>query len=281
MIPDTIQTARGNFAYFQKGEGPLVLFLHGFPDSPHAFLPIMERAKGYRAVAPFLRGYAPSVLGGPYDIESLALDVRALADALAPGQRLALVGHDWGAAITYVAARVLGPRVTAAVTMSVPHPLTFLRALATNPAQLRRSWYMGFFQLGRLADARVAADNFAFIDRLFAAWSPALREPRLDDVKRALAPGFPAALAYYRSMASPLDRAVARIRNDARVAVPTLHLTGSDDGCIGPEVGRDQHRYFDGPFASEVIEGAGHFLQWERPELVADRALSFIAAHGS
>jgi len=272
MTPSIVETNRGAFAYFARGEGPLVLFLHGFPDSPHAWLPVMERFAGYRCVAPFLRGYSPSVLGGPYDVDSLALDVRALADAFA-ADRFALVGHDWGAVITYAAARSMPTRITAAVALSVPHPLSFLRALATNPAQLRRSWYMAFFQARGVADRMLAANDFAFVERLFAAWSPGLPAPRLDEVKRALTP---AALEYYRAMVSP--RAVARARDASRIAVPLLHLTGRDDGCIGPEVGRDQHRNFEGPFATEVIEGAGHFLQWERPELIAERARSWIAA---
>jgi pimeloyl-ACP methyl ester carboxylesterase len=271
MIPHVAQTSRGSFAYFERGEGPLVLFLHGFPDSPHAWLPVMERFSGYRCIAPFLRGYAPSVLGGPYDLDSLAADVRAIADALS-ADRFALVGHDWGAVITYAAARVMPQRITAAVAMSVPHPLSFVRALASNAAQLRRSWYMAFFQLRGIADRKVAANNYAFIDRLFAAWSPALTNPHLEDVKRALTP---AALEYYRAMVSP--RGVRDARSPIRV--PLLHLTGSDDGCIGPEVGRGQHRYFSGPFASEVLEGAGHFLHWEQPGLIADRARAWITTN--
>jgi pimeloyl-ACP methyl ester carboxylesterase len=260
-----VDTPRGSFSCFSHGEGPLVLFLHGFPDSPHAFVPVMERVTGYRCVAPFLRGYAPSVLEGPYDIDTLAADVRALGDALSPSAPYAIVGHDWGAMIGYLAA---GPRTSALVTMSVPHPSSFARALLVDPAQLRRSWYMAFFQTP-FAERIVKRDDFAFIDRLFRAWSPSLTADTRN-MKDALRPGFPAALEYYRAMPRHLRRRWPRI------ATPTLYMVGRQDGCIGADVGRDQHRYFDGPFAREIVEGAGHFLQWEKPELIADRVASFL-----
>ncbi len=262
-----LDTPRGRFAYFSRGpaEGPLVLFLHGFPDTPHAWLPVMERMAGYRCVAPFLRGYAPSVLEGPFDIDSLAADVRALGDALSPSTPYAIVGHDWGAMLTYLAA---GSRTAAAVTLSVPHPSSFARALLEDPAQLRRSWYMFFFQLP-FAERIVARNDWAFVDRLFRTWSPSLRADTRE-VKQALRP---AALEYYRAM---LRHAA---RKWPRIATPTLYLVGREDGCIGADVGRDQHRYFDGPFARETIEGAGHFLQWEKPELVAELVRGWLAAH--
>lgn len=269
---NTLETPRGRFAHLSHGDGPLCLFLHGFPDSPRAFLPVMERMHGFRCVAPFLRGYAPSITTGPFDVDTLAADVRAIADALSPSQAYAIVGHDWGAMVTYL---VAGPRVSSMVTLSVPHPSSLLRALRSDPAQLRRSWYMAYFQLGRFADRAVARDDYAFIDRLFRAWSPGLTpDPtRMREVKAAIAGGFPAALEYYRAIPANLGRRWPRI------ATPTLYMVGADDGCIGADVGREQHRYFHGPFAREIVEGAGHFLQWERPELIAERARRWIALH--
>lgn len=265
----TVKTPRGEFAYLERGSGRLVLFLHGFPDSPHAFVPVMEQLDGLRCVAPFLRGYGPSVLEGPYDGDSLARDVAAIGDALSPSRPYAVVGHDWGAVIAYVLAETA--RVSAMVTMSVPHPASFLAGLR-HPSQLRRSWYMGFFQLGRIADHIVARNDFAFIDRLYRAWSPSLR-PDLTNVKAALRTGFPAPLEYYRALPRQLGR------NWPRLSVPTLYLVGAEDGCIAPGIGRDQHRFFTATFARELIPHAGHFLQWERPNIIADHVRSWLALH--
>jgi pimeloyl-ACP methyl ester carboxylesterase len=97
----------GGFTALAAGpaDAPLALVLHGFPDAPPTFAPLLGALadRGYRVVAPWLRGYAPSPLAGPYDVDRLADDVLAWADRLSPTQPVALVGHDWGAAVTYVA----------------------------------------------------------------------------------------------------------------------------------------------------------------------------------
>lgn len=280
-----LNTGRGRFACLAAGDpsAPLALFLHGFPDSADAWSPVLERAaaRGYRAVAPFMRGYAPSVIEGPYDADSLADDVLGIADALS-APSFSLCGHDWGAVVSYVVAARFGPRVSSMVTMSVPHPVAFLEDLGKSRAQLARSWYMGFFQIRGVAERVVPRDHFAFVDRLFREWSPGLRvDPEaLDRVKTAIAPGFPAALEYYRALAWPPRDALARIRSvsDRSIETPTLHLTGAADGCIGPDIGRGQRRFFKSAFASEVLPGLGHFLQWESPQMIGERVLSWFDA---
>ena len=94
-------------------------------------------------LAPWLRGYAPSPTAGPFDFASLTSDVLALIDRWSRGRAVELVGHDWGAAITYDACVTAPERIERAVTLAFPHPLTFLSR--PRPAQLRRSWYMGSF----------------------------------------------------------------------------------------------------------------------------------------
>lgn len=107
--PRFLDLARGRFAYLAEGDprDPLVLVLHGFPDTPHGFAPVLARLAraGRFAVAPFLRGYAPSTGEGPFDVDTLADDVLAIAQALAPGAPFSLVGHDWGAIVTYAVLR--------------------------------------------------------------------------------------------------------------------------------------------------------------------------------
>jgi pimeloyl-ACP methyl ester carboxylesterase len=224
-------------------------------------------------IAPWLRGYAPSPLDGPFDLETLVADVVAmLARVDLP---VALVGHDWGAVLTYGACLAAPDRIARAVTFAVPHPLTFLRRLATS-TQALRSWYMAMFALPG-AHRVVAAGDLAFVDRLWRTWSPALT---LDDARRAelhacLAASLPAPLAYYRSIVSPgLARRYAALA--APIRVPLLQLHGADDGCILPPGDRDAHR-FAAPHAYECLSGLGHFLHLEQPEAIAARVAAWLA----
>lgn len=279
-----IATTRiGGFTALAAGDAgaPVVLVLHGFPDTPHTFAPLVEAVAraGYRVVAPWLRGYAPSPLAGPYHLDALAADAVAWADALSPARPVALVGHDWGAAITYAACARAPARFRAAVAMSVPHPAVFVRALAT-PAQLARSWYMLAFQLPGAVRCASLGD-FALVDLLWRTWSPGYRLPAAlrDELHATLRASWPAPLLYYRAMTRPPREAVARLRRRDRVAVPTLYLHGATDGCIGPAVGDGAERYFTGGYRRELVAGAGHFLAAEAPRAVADRVIAWLDDH--
>lgn len=290
MVPDTLplETPRGHFIARSYGKpgAPVVLALHGFPDTPASFGPLAEAltTAGYRVVAPFMRGYSPSTLEGPFHLDALAEDVGVLADAVSPDAPVVLLGHDWGGAVTYAAAARFATRIRCAVAMSVPHPMSFVRALARSPSQLRRSWYMAFFQLPFVPELALALDDYALIDRLWRDWSPDYR-PSVEErseLKRCLRASMPAPIEYYRAMAWPPREALARLRDgkakERRVKIPLLHLTGGDDGCIAPSAGRGQGAWFDGPFRSETIPGVGHFLHLERPELVARPILAWLAS---
>ncbi len=276
-------TQIGAFTALAAGaaDAPLVLVLHGFPDVPHTFAPLIEAIAraGHRVVAPWLRGYAPSPAAGPYDVDTLATDVLAWADALSADRPVAIVGHDWGAVVTYVACARAPGRFHAAVAMSVPHPAVFVRALAT-PAQLARSWYMLAFQLPG-APGLAAAGRFAMIDRLWRAWSPGYQLPAAlrHELHATLAASWPAPLLYYRAMTRPIGAAMERLRRRDRIAVPTLYLHGAIDGCIGADVGAGAERYFSGGYRREVVPGVGHFLAAEAPAAIAARVLAWLAAH--
>jgi len=279
-----IATTRiGGFTALAAGaaDAPLVLVLHGFPDVPHTFAPLIEALAraGHRVIAPWLRGYAPSPLAGPYDADTLAADVLAWADALSPDRPVALVGHDWGAVITYVASARAPARFRAAVAMSVPHPAVFVRALAT-PAQLARSWYMLAFQLPG-APGFAAAGEFALIDRLWRAWSPGYQLPAAlrRELHATLSASWPAPLLYYRAMTRPLRPALERLRRRDQIAVPTLYLHGAADGCIAADAGAGAERFFSRDYRRDVISDAGHFLAAEAPAAVAARVVAWLDAH--
>jgi pimeloyl-ACP methyl ester carboxylesterase len=275
-----------DFAYLEAGSGPLALCLHGFPDSAWGWrhlLPALAEA-GFRAVAPFMRGYAPTAVpaDGRYQTGVLGLDACALHEVLGGDGDAVIIGHDWGAMATYVAANHEPERWRRVVTMAVP-PAGAVAGGFTSFAQLKRSWYMFFFQ-HPLADMVVPMDDLAFIDGLWADWSPGYDAgedlPRVKDALRDPA-NLAAALGYYRATlggvgVDPALDAVQAKGNEATTQ-PTLYLHGATDGCMGIEVaaGADAFLPAEGS-RMETIEGAGHFLQLERPDEVNRLVVDFV-----
>jgi pimeloyl-ACP methyl ester carboxylesterase len=274
------------FATLEAGDGPLVLCLHGFPDTAYSFrrqLPALAAA-GFRAVAPFMRGYAPTEIpaDGRYQTAVLALDVIDLVAAL--GYASACVfGHDWGALAGYGAAMLAPEKITKLITAAVPHGPSMLNAFMSSYEQQRRSWYMFFFQ-HPLADAAVAHDDFRFLERLWQDWSPGWKySGDLERLKVTFrAPGvLQAALGYYRHMLNPAlqDPALADIQartGMGLVPVPSLVFHGARDGCIGAELLEGMEALFPRGLRKVVVADAGHFVHQEKPDEVNRVLLDFL-----
>ncbi len=276
------------FAYLCAGtDGPLALCLHGFPDSAHSWRHLLPElaAHGYRAVAPFQRGYAPTAVApdGRYQTAALALDAIGFHDALGGGEPAVIIGHDWGAPATHGAAVHEPDRWSKVVSMAVPPGGALGMAFATNLAQIKRSWYMFFFQHG-LSDLVVPANDLAFIDMIWADWSPG-HDGAADAelVKQCLRDPahLAAALGYYRATLGDgyKDPALDALQA-ATSGIPTqpmLYLHGADDGCIGVEVAESAKAMVTPNVAVEIVPGCGHFLQVERPDVVNARIVEFLS----
>jgi pimeloyl-ACP methyl ester carboxylesterase len=288
-VARTLAVGALSFTAYEMGEGPVVLCLHGFPDTPRTWrrlLPELAR-NGWRAVAVTARGYEPSSqpADGDYGVAALSDDVCGWMDALG-AEKAHVVGHDWGASIAYAASARSPERVLSLTTLAVPHPAGFAAALANDLGQLKRSWYVFLFQVLGLSDLLVEANDWAFIEMLWRDWSPGWAFD-LDDmaaVKQTLAkPGVKtAALGYYRAA---FDAAAPRREEAQRLAtlpieVPTLGLAGASDGCISAEVFQAAMpaALFPAGLRTDVIAGAGHFLQLERPALVNEAIQSWLMA---
>lgn len=293
-------TANGiDFAYLEAGpsSGPLALCLHGFPDIPRTFgglLPHLADA-GFHAVAPFMRGYAPTTPApnGSYHVADLALDAIELTDALGGGDDTVLIGHDWGAVATWTAAGYQPERFRRIVALAVA-PASVLAGYMLQPEIIRNAWYQWFFQMP-IAESVVAMDDFRFIDVLWSLWSPGFTpDPdHLREVKRCLgtqgtlgAEGtLEAAIGYYRSTLgsawSPPSEELEPVQG-AMVSVvmtPALYLHGSQDGIYPAEIVSDEElRAFVPEIEREIVEGAGHFLHLERPDVVVPRIVGFVSA---
>jgi pimeloyl-ACP methyl ester carboxylesterase len=274
------------FTYRTVGEGPLALCLHGFPDSPRTWdhlLPALADA-GYRAVAPYLRGYAPTSIpaDGIYQMGAVATDANALHETLGGDGDAVLIGHDWGALASYAVANHQPDRWRRVVTASVPPPNTLTQGFFSYD-QLRKSWYMFFFG-SALADLVVPQNDLEFIDRLWQDWSPGFDGAEYaEHAKQCMREPehLAAAIGYYRATLHGGPRSPEYDAVEATMAQPLaqphLYLHGLTDGCMGANLVEDHLRDEGGATRIELVPDAGHFLQLEQPELVNTLILDFLA----
>ncbi|MGH2722027.1 MAG: alpha/beta fold hydrolase [Actinomycetota bacterium] len=285
-------TANGlDFAYLETGSGPLALCLHGFPDSPHAYrylMPALAEA-GYRAVAPFMRGYAPTAIpvDGSCTTLDLVNDAIGLHDALGGDSDAVIIGHDWGTAPGWGAPVHAPERWRKVVVADVP-PLPVLGQILFAPDQIRRAFHFWFFQMA-IADAIVAAEDLAFIDYLWSSWSPGYDAsedlPKAKDCLRDPA-NLAAALGYYRAMCSPSRLGTDEWGAEQAAAwgsipsQPTLYLHGPRDGgvAIDDAVLAQVAGLLSKGSEAAWVEGAGRFVLVERPAEVNARILRFLDA---
>jgi pimeloyl-ACP methyl ester carboxylesterase len=269
------------FRALSLGEGPLVLCLHGFPDDARSFRFQMAAIAdaGYRVVAPQLRGYEPASQprDGDYRVEALAGDVVSWIEQLGVSTAH-LVGHDWGAVITFVSGALHPDRFSSLATLAVPHSARFPSiGLRKVPIQLVRSAYMMFFQLRGIAEYAIRRKDWALLERLWKIWSPGFDLPDEEWAslrKTFSAPGVAKAmLSYYRQNAAPSimlglrDAAMTRLTT---IPVRMLAITGADDGCMDTRL--YDHVFLEEDFPEGVrverIMDAGHFVHQEKPNEV-------------
>ena len=276
------------FAYVESGphDGALALCLHGFPDSPRTWRYLLDdlASAGFRAVAPFMRAYAPTEVPSDGNVQAGALvaDANGLHDALGGREDAVIIGHDWGAIAAYGASAHSPQRWRRVVGLAVP-PLPHLMQSFLAYDQIRASWYMFFFQ-HPLAEAVVQNDDLSFVDRLWAAWSPGYDGAAdAKAAKKALRgqAHLAGVLGYYRALLDPSSHSERFSAEQAAAmsapARPTLYLHGSDDRCILPQTAEGSELALPAESSMSTVEGAGHFLHLERPDTVNGRILDFLS----
>jgi pimeloyl-ACP methyl ester carboxylesterase len=273
-------------------EGPIALCLHGFPDTPYGFRKIapMLVDAGWRVVAPFMRGYAPSSIpaDGSYHVGALMDDALQVLEAAGPTGRDVVIGHDWGAGAAQGFAAMPDSPFVKAVVMSLPIFAAFrplgrtpdaFRLAVQLPRQILRSWYIAYFQLPFLPEF----SGFRVVRSLWRQWSPGYEEG--DDIPFVEAAigqpeNFEAALTMYRQnfrfTTPPAEYEELHSLLFEPPRLPTLYLHGDDDGCVAPDYIPWIERVLPDGSDAFVVEGAGHFLALEQPDVVARHIVDFI-----
>jgi epoxide hydrolase 4 len=266
----------------RAGDGPPVILLHGFPENWTSWrhqIPALVGA-GFSVLAPDMRGYNES--DRPADVTEYRL--RLLIDDVAElirgsGHRRAhIVGHDWGGVIAWTFAGAYPDMVDKLVIMNAPHLHLYRKALK-RPGQLLRSWYVGMFQLPRVAEAMLSRNDYAVLRRIFTRGPARPGTFTTEDVEQYVAaarrPGaLTAMLNYYRALRDPGSSAIGRA---ARAEAETLIIWGHLDRALSP-------RLLDGieDMAPVVhihrIPTAGHWVQNEAPAEVNRTLVEFLLA---
>ena len=292
MITSRLSTDVLEISYDVAGpqDGRPVLLLHGWPDSPRAWRALAPRlnAQGWRTVAPYLRGFAPTRFLSPEaprvgQAVALAQDAIDLADRLG-WNRFAVVGHDWGARIAYALAALFPERVTRIVALSLAYQ-PYGAFEVPSFSQARRFWYQWFMTLDQGA-AAVRRDPVGFARIQWETWNPPGwfdEEEFAATAESFTGPDWVAVtLSSYRSRwrEEPFDSRYAalqqRLGTVETLATPALMIQGDADLCTEPASSEGRDRFFTGGYRRLVLAGVGHFPSREAPAAVTEAVLRHL-----
>jgi pimeloyl-ACP methyl ester carboxylesterase len=260
--------------------GPLVLLLHGFPESRHSWraaLPALAAA-GYRAVAPDQRGYSPGARPDPTDLSNYAFDrlvndvIEIAAAAGYDGKRFHLVGHDWGGQVSWGVAGKHPERLASLTILSRPHPSSFRRTLLKEDGdQKHRSRHHRAFLDPGTGKMLLEENARRLREGLFGQGVPlAALEDHLSVLGNPEA--LEAALAWYRS-----NKGLAA--DIGTIKVPTLYIWGDADATVGPDAAYGTGEFVGAAYAMEVLPNVGHFVMDQAPAKATDLMLAHLKKH--
>ena len=264
-------------------KGKPIIFLHGFPEFWFAWRNQIDHfvSCGYRVIIPDQRGYnlsdKPPELKS-YSIDILARDVADILDAVT-GSKAFVVGHDWGAAVTWHLTIHYSDRIHRAAMFSVPHPRVFMRNLIRNPAQLRKSWYIFLFQLPWLPEIFLRRRDWALLVRALRDTSPpgVFSNSDLEQYKESWGKtgALTAMLNSYRAALLHAPK-FALDSETSRVKVPTLLIWGKNDQFAVQTMAKESLQHCDNG-RLEMFETASHWIQHEQPAQLNNLLSEFFA----
>jgi pimeloyl-ACP methyl ester carboxylesterase len=275
------------YCYLESGQGPMVLLIHGYPDNAYSWesqIRFLTKA-GFRVIAPFTRGYAPTKTqqGSFYDRASLVVDMVSIIDQLNDGEPVYLVGQDWGAAISYGILGAFPEKVARAMVLAIPHPVEVQRTLKKSLRHCIRSFHWFLFQIPWLPERIIRGSKGRFLSFLWKLWSPNFNDSKhVETIRKSMLEGYGIedTLAYYRSAMQKKYRdpkhthVFNRLNN--KITVPTRVLCGQQDmrkemlpraaDCFAKKA----------EYQWSLVNNAGHFLHREQPKIVNDEILKWL-----
>ncbi len=277
-----VNTNRIRLHCVTKGEGDLVLLLHGFPEFWYSWrYQIPALARHFKVVVPDLRGYNDSDKPtSGYDLDTLSADIRGLIEALGY-QKAHIVGHDWGGAIAWHFAQKFPPLLDRLAVLNAPHPRRFLQELSSNLDQQRRSWYLFACQVPGLPEWLIQNNLKDFVKNLFreqAVRKGAFSSEDTQMYQAALEkPGvLSAILNYYRQFLSPGNWLFEGWKTPDRITVPTLVLWGEEDTLLSKKLTEGLDKLIAAPFKLRIVPQCGHWIQQEVPQTVNRELTNFL-----
>jgi len=259
---------------------PLIILLHGFPDFWYGWRYQIDvlAAAGYYVVAPDQRGYNLTDKQGPYDVFTLSDDIVNLIAALGYPKAAAVIGHDWGGIVTWTFGARYPELVDRLAVCNVPHVRTMTDAMRELYwPQIRRSWYMGFFQLPALPEALLSANNSeAMADLMRVSSHGIFSEAELDYYRIAWQQpmAMQGMLGWYRT----LFRTGRKIEQAGLIVHrPSLLIWGDDDVALTKFVAERSRRYIPA-LTIQDVPGASHWVHLERPAVVNEQLIGFLHA---
>ncbi len=270
-----------NVRWFERGEGPVVLCLHGFPELSVSWKhQLAALSDTHRVVVPDMRGYGGTDAPLPvraYSLEQLCSDADGLIQTLGV-QDVHLLGHDWGGAVAWDFAWRFPERVRTITVLNCPAVPVMARAMLTIPGQALRSWYMAFFQLPWLPEWAMGRNPEDTVMRGFMkgslnpdVFTPDAVAPYIEQVRDR---GLRGGIHYYRANRRVLGGSKRPIQAPAQL------IWGVGDPFLGPWFLEPRRwRGITEDLAIHRVEGAGHWIQQEQPDAVNALLQTWLETH--
>lgn len=257
-----------------QNDGPTMVLLHGFPESSIMWKPLLQKASslGYRVLSFDQRGYSPTARpsgAAAYHIDNLVSDVIAVADKVG-FDKFHLVGHDWGAVVSWKTAMDLPERLHSLTTMAIPHIGVFFNAVLNHPEQKKRSAYINQIQTPIIPEFYFQVNKDKFFKRTEGVWtSEEINEYKTIHGEHGATT---ATMNWYRAL--DLEKVAADKSFNKMVTIPTLFMWGTQDQVVAPDIIPMQDSLIDAPLQTIALD-AGHSLM----QLKTDSVLAAIMQH--
>jgi pimeloyl-ACP methyl ester carboxylesterase len=269
--------------YVERGAGPLVVLLHGFPEMWWSWRHVIPKIAdaGFRVIVPDLRGYGETDKHGPYDLDTVTHDVCRLIESIGEGPRAHIVGHDWGGALAWHLAATRSSHCTSLAVLNCPHPAALNEVALTSFSQFKRSWYILLFQIPGLPELLMTKNDAAEIVRTMRGnaidktnFTAEELRPLRDAIQK---PGAATAmLGWYRAAMAGVVKRRGKPLPYPMIRNRSMLIWGLEDRALGFEDLVPPTRKYVEALRVEPIPNCGHFVQSEQPERVSALLLDFL-----